>query len=115
MSIAITSLVAAIMFAESGGQPQGINSHGAAGKWQIKAAVVQDVNRHFGQHYRWPESALHDGEARNICTLHLLRLSRAWCVSEAEARRLALAWRWGVAGSKKHMRGKSLYWERVKG
>jgi hypothetical protein len=102
----LTNLITALIAVESGGRDNAIGDNGRAlGPLQIHRAVVLDVNRITGSHYRW-ESMTNRAQARAVCEAYLKHYGRG-CTTEQLARR----WNGGPAGDRKQ--ATLSYWNKV--
>jgi len=102
-----TELLAALIAVESGGNDQAIGDNGRAlGPLQIHRAVVQDVNRFTGSHYRW-EDMTNRAQARAVCEAYLKHYGRG-----ATTEQLARRWNGGPTGDRKS--ATEAYWAKVK-
>lgn len=87
-----------------------VSKSGAIGRYQIKPAVVEDVNRRYGT--RFMAADMHNPRrARHVAEMHLeaLRARRP----QADMCWLVRAWSQGARGADEH-RG-YWYWKRVAG
>lgn len=101
------TLLAALIAVESGGNDRAVGDHGRAiGALQIHAAVVADVNRHYGTTYRHAD--MHDrAKAARVCGLYL-RTYAPGATPEVQAR----VWNGGPRGAAKA--STVGYWARVR-
>jgi hypothetical protein len=104
----LTNLITALIAVESGGNDMAIGDGGRAiGPLQIHRAVVVDVNRITGSHYRHQDMT-NRAQARAVCEAYLRHYGRG-----ATTEQLARKWNGGgPAGDKK--RATKAYWEKVK-
>lgn len=102
----ISNLITALIIVESSGNDMAIGDNGKAiGPLQIHKAVVLDVNRFTGSHYRW-ESMTNRAQARAVCEAYLKHYGKG-CTTEQLARR----WNGGPSGDKKQ--ATQAYWNKV--
>ena len=105
--VTISNLITAIIMVESSGNDMAIGDNGKAiGPLQIHKAVVLDVNRITGSHYRW-ESMTNRAQARAVCEAYLKHYGKG-CTTEQLARK----WNGGPSGDKKQ--ATEAYWAKVK-
>ena len=104
----LNSLISALMIVESSNNDMAIGDQGRAiGCLQIHKAVVLDVNRITGSHYRW-ESMTNRVQARAVCEAYLKHYGKG-CTTEQLARK----WNGGgPAGDRKS--ATEAYWAKVK-
>ena len=103
----LTNLITALIAVESGGRDSAIGDQGRAlGPLQIHRAVVTDVNRITGAHYRHSEMT-NRVQARAVCEAYLRHYGKN-CTTEQLARR----WNGGPAGDRKS--ATEAYWAKVK-
>ena len=107
-----TLLLSALMLVESNNNPKAVSPNGKeVGVLQISKAVVTDVNRTYGTHYRLKDR--YDvGMSKSICSLYL----RKYCTRTRIKRPitdedLARVWNGGPKGWQKE--STLFYWERV--
>lgn len=101
------ALLAALIAVESGGNDLARGSRGELGALQIRPALVRDVNRIHGTHYRHAEMT-NRAVAVRVCVLYVEHYAPG-CNAETQAR----VWNGGPRGAQ---RGRTLvYWQRVKG
>jgi hypothetical protein len=92
----ITNLISALIIVESGGNDLAIGDNGRAiGPLQIHKAVVLDVNRFTGSHYRHQDMT-NRAQARAVCEAYLKHYGRG-----ASTEQLARRWNGGPSGDKK--------------
>jgi hypothetical protein len=92
----LTNLISALIAVESGGRDSAIGDQGRAiGPLQIHRAVVTDVNRITGAHYRHSEMT-NRTIARKVCQAYLEHYARG-ATDEQAARR----WNGGPTGDRK--------------
>lgn len=105
--MSLSTLIAAIIAVESGGNDLAIGDGGKAiGPLQIHRAYVQDVNERCGTHYRW-ESMTNRTEAVEVFTLYI----RIYAPKNATEEQIA---RIHNGGPKGHRRASTLpYWRKV--
>ena len=104
----ISNLISALIIVESSGNDQAIGDQGRAiGCLQIHRAVVQDVNRITGSHYRHQDMT-NRAQARAVCEAYLTHYGRGKTTEEQ-----ARIWNGGPQG---HNRKKATeaYWAKVK-
>lgn len=104
----LNSLISALMIVESGNNDQAIGDQGRAiGCLQIHKAVVLDVNKFTGSHYRHQDMT-NRAQARAVCEAYLKHWGKG-CTTEQLARK----WNGGgPSGDKK--KATEAYWLRVK-
>jgi hypothetical protein len=103
----LNSLISALMIVESSNNDLAIGDQGRAiGCLQIHKAVVLDVNRITGSHYRW-ESMTNRVQARAVCEAYLRHYGRG-----ATTEQLARRWNGGPTGDRKT--ATVAYWAKVK-
>jgi hypothetical protein len=92
----LTNLISALIAVESSGNDLAIGDQGRAiGPLQIHRAVVVDVNRFTGSHYRHSEMT-NRTIARNVCQAYLEHYGKG-CTTEQLARK----WNGGPTGDRK--------------
>jgi len=102
----LTNLITALIAVESSGNDLAIGDNGRAlGPLQIHRAVVLDVNRITGSHYRW-ESMTNRVQARAVCAAYLTHYGRG-----ATTEQLARRWNGGPTGDRKT--ATVAYWRRI--
>ena len=102
----ISNLISALIIVESSGNDMAIGDNGRAiGPLQIHKAVVLDVNRITGSHYRW-ESMTNRAQARAVCEAYLRHYGRG-----ASTEQLARRWNGGPSGDRKQ--ATQAYWNKV--
>jgi len=103
----ISNLISALIIVESSGNDQAIGDQGRAiGCLQIHKAVVADVNKFTGSHYRHQDMT-NRAQARAVCGAYLKHYCKG-CSTEQLARR----WNGGPAGDRKS--ATEAYWAKVK-
>lgn len=103
----LTNLITALIAVESGGRDNAIGDNGRAiGPLQIHRAVVLDVNRITGSHYRHHDMT-NRAQARAVCEAYLRHYGRG-----ASTEQLARRWNGGPAGDRKQ--ATEAYWAKVK-
>jgi len=103
----LSNLITALIAVESSGNDLAIGDQGRAlGPLQIHRAVVLDVNRITGSHYRW-ESMTNRVQARAVCAAYLTHYGRG-----ATTEQLARRWNGGPTGDRKT--ATVAYWAKVK-
>jgi hypothetical protein len=103
----ISNLISALIIVESSGNDQAIGDQGRAiGCLQIHRAVVQDVNRITGSHYRHQDMT-NRAQARAVCEAYLKHYGRG-----ATTEQLARRWNGGPTGDRKS--ATEAYWAKVK-
>jgi hypothetical protein len=103
----LNSLISALMIVESSNNDLAIGDQGRAiGCLQIHRAVVLDVNRITGSHYRHQDMT-NRVQARAVCEAYLKHYGKG-CTTEQLARR----WNGGPAGDRKS--ATEAYWANVK-
>lgn len=101
-------LLSALIAVESHGNPKAIGDRGkAVGILQIHAGVVDDVNRVYHTHYRWPEDCFDPAKSRAICRQYI---SIYYGGSDPEV--IARLWNGGPRGIRS--RATVSYWNRVR-
>ena len=102
----ISNLISALIIVESSGNDQSIGDQGRAiGCLQIHKAVVLDVNKFTGSHYRHQDMT-NRVAARAVCQAYLEHYGRGK-TTEQQAR----IWNGGPTGDKKE--ATVTYWRRV--
>ena len=102
----LSNLISALIIVESSGNDLAIGDNGRAlGPLQIHRAVVLDVNRITGSHYRW-ESMTNRVQARAVCAAYLTHYGRG-----ATTEQLARRWNGGPTGDRKT--ATVAYWRRI--
>lgn len=103
----LTNLITALIAVESSNNDLAIGDQGRAiGCLQIHKAVVVDVNRFTGSHYRHQDMT-NRAQARAVCEAYLTHYGKG-CTIEQLARR----WNGGPAGDRKSTT--EGYWAKVK-
>ena len=104
----ISNLISALIIVESSGNDMAIGDNGKAiGPLQIHKAVVLDVNRFTGSHYRHDQMT-NRVAARQVCEAYLKHYGKG-CTTEQLARK----WNGGgPAGDKK--KATEAYWNKVR-
>jgi len=103
----ISNLISALIIVESSGNDRAIGDQGRAiGCLQIHKAVVLDVNKFTGSHYRHQDMT-NRAQARAVCEAYLKHYGKG-CSTEQLARR----WNGGPAGDRKS--ATEVYWAKVK-
>ena len=103
----LNNLISALMIVESSNNDLAIGDQGRAiGCLQIHKAVVVDVNRFTGSHYRW-EAMTNRAQARAVCEAYLTHYGKG-----ATTEQLARRWNGGPAGDRKS--ATEAYWAKVK-
>lgn len=104
----ISNLISALIIVESSGNDMAIGDHGKAiGPLQIHKAVVLDVNKFTGSHYRHQDMT-NRAQARAVCEAYLRHYGKG-CSTEQLARK----WNGGgPSGDKK--KSTEAYWAKVK-
>ena len=103
----LTNLISALIMVESSNNDMAIGDQGRAiGCLQIHKAVVLDVNRITGSHYRW-EAMTNRVQARAVCQAYLTHYGRG-----ATTEQLARRWNGGPTGDRKA--ATMAYWSKVK-
>jgi hypothetical protein len=103
----LTNLITALIAVESGGRDNAIGDNGKAiGPLQIHRAVVLDVNRITGSHYRHQDMT-NRAKARAVCEAYLRHYGRG-----ATTEQLARKWNGGPTGDRKP--ATVAYWQKVK-
>jgi len=104
----LSNLITALIAVESSGNDLAIGDQGrAVGPLQIHRAVVQDVNRITGGHYRW-EAMTNRVQARAVCEAYLTHYGKGKS-TEDQAR----IWNAGPQGHKKKQATQA-YWNKVR-
>ena len=102
----LTNLISALMLVESSNNDLAIGDQGRAiGCLQIHKAVVVDVNRFTGSHYRHSEMT-NRAQARAVCEAYLKHYGKG-----ATTEQLARRWNGGPTGDRKT--ATVAYWRRV--
>jgi hypothetical protein len=102
----LTNLISALIAVESGGRDSAIGDGGRAlGPLQIHRAVVVDVNRFTGAHYRHSEMT-NRAASRAVCEAYLTHYGRG-----ATTEQLARRWNGGPTGDRKT--ATLPYWRKV--
>jgi hypothetical protein len=103
----ISNLISALIIVESSGNDMAIGDNGKAiGPLQIHKAVVLDVNRITGSHYRHDQMT-NRAAARQVCEADLKHYGRG-----ATTEQLARRWNGGPSGDKKQ--ATEAYWNKVR-
>jgi hypothetical protein len=103
----LNSLISALMIVESSNNDLAIGDQGRAiGCLQIHKAVVLDVNRITGSHYRHQDMT-NRAQARAVCEAYLKHYGRG-----ATTEQLARRWNGGPTGDRKS--ATEAYWAKVK-
>ena len=103
----LTNLITALIAVESSGNDLAIGDQGRAiGCLQIHKAVVLDVNRITGSHYKHSEMT-NRVAARAVCETYLKAYGKG-----ASTEQLARRWNGGPAGDRKS--ATEAYWSKVK-
>ena len=103
----LTNLITALIAVESSGNDLAIGDQGRAiGRLQIHRAVVLDVNRFTGSHYRHQDMT-NRATARKVCQAYLEHYGRRGATTEQLARR----WNGGPTGDRKT--ATLPYWRKV--
>ena len=103
----LTNLISALIIVESSGNDMAIGDQGRAiGCLQIHKAVVLDVNRITGSHYRHQDMT-NRVAARAVCEAYLKHYGRG-----ATTEQLARRWNGGPTGD--HKPATVAYWAKVK-
>jgi soluble lytic murein transglycosylase-like protein len=103
----LTNLITALIAVESSGNDMAIGDQGRAiGCLQIHRAVVLDVNRITGSHYRHQDMT-NRVQARAVCEAYLKHYGRG-----ATTEQLARRWNGGPTGDRKP--ATVAYWAKVK-
>lgn len=103
----LSNLISALIIVESSGNDLAIGDQGRAiGCLQIHKAVVLDVNRITGSHYKHSEMT-NRVAARTVCEIYLNAYGK-----EASTEQLARRWNGGPAGDLKS--ATEAYWAKVK-
>ena len=102
----LTNLITALIAVESSGNDLAIGDQGRAiGPLQIHRAVVVDVNRFTGSHYRHQDMT-NRATARKVCQAYLEHYGRG-----ATTEQLARRWNGGPTGDRKT--ATLPYWRKV--
>jgi len=102
----LTNLITALIAVESSGNDLAIGDNGRAlGPLQIHRAVVLDVNRITGSHYRHQDMT-NRVQARAVCAAYLTHYGRG-----ATTEQLARRWNGGPTGDRKP--ATVAYWAKV--
>jgi hypothetical protein len=103
----ISNLISALIIVESSGNDRAIGDQGRAiGCLQIHKAVVADVNKFTGSHYRHQDMT-NRVQARAVCEAYLKHYGRG-----ASTEQLARRWNGGPSGDKKQ--ATEAYWNKVR-
>lgn len=103
----ISNLISALIIVESSGNDMAIGDHGKAiGPLQIHKAVVLDVNKLTGSHYRHQDMT-NRAQARAVCEAYLRHYGKG-----ATPEQLARRWNGGPKGDTKT--STEAYWSKVK-
>jgi len=103
----MSNLITALIAVESGGNDMAIGDNGKAiGALQIHKAVVIDVNRITGSHYRHQDMT-NRAQARAVCEAYLKAYGKG-----ATTEQLARRWNGGPTGDKKQ--ATEAYWNKVR-
>jgi hypothetical protein len=103
----ISNLISALIIVESSNNDMAIGDQGRAiGCLQIHRAVVLDVNRITGSHYRHQDMT-NRAQARAVCEAYLKHYGRG-----ATTEQLARRWNGGPTGDRKS--ATEAYWAKVK-
>ena len=103
----ISNLISALIIVESSGNDLAIGDGGKAiGPLQIHKAVVLDVNRFTGSHYRHQDMT-NRAQARAVCEAYLRHYGKG-----ATPEQLARRWNGGPTGDRKT--STEAYWAKVK-
>jgi len=103
----LSNLITALIIVESSGNDQAIGDQGRAiGCLQIHKAVILDVNRITGSHYRHQDMT-NRVAARAVCEAYLKHYGRG-----ATTEQLARRWNGGPTGDRKS--ATEAYWAKVK-
>jgi hypothetical protein len=103
----ISNLISALIIVESSGNDMAIGDGGKAiGPLQIHKAVVLDVNRFTGSHYRHQDMT-NRAQARAVCEAYLRHYGKG-----ATPEQLARRWNGGPTGDRKT--STEAYWAKVK-
>ena len=103
----ISNLISALIIVESSNNDMAIGDQGRAiGCLQIHRAVVLDVNRITGSHYRHQDMT-NRAQARAVCEAYLTHYGRG-----ATTEQLARRWNGGPTGDRKS--ATEAYWAKVK-
>jgi hypothetical protein len=104
----ISNLISALIIVESSGNDLAIGDGGLAiGPLQIHKAVVLDVNRITGSHYRHSEMT-NRAQARAVCEAYLRHYGKGKSIEEQ-----ARIWNSGPSAHKKKA-ATDAYWAKVK-
>ena len=102
----LSNLITALIAVESSGNDMAVGDNGRAlGPLQIHRAVVLDVNKFTGSHYRW-ESMTNRAQARAVCEAYLTHYGKGKTTEEQ-----ARIWNGGPTGNKKQ--STLGYWNKV--
>ena len=111
----LASLIAALIFVESGGNPNAIGDRGRAiGVLQVHREVVTDVNRLYGTQYSHQQMT-NPVKARQVAALYLQYWGRAYerqTGKRPSPEVLARIWNGGPAGWRKN--STLPYWKKVR-
>jgi hypothetical protein len=103
----LSNLISALIMVESSNNDLAIGDQGRAiGCLQIHKAVVADVNKFTGSHYRHQDMT-NRAQARAVCEAYLKAYGKG-CTTEQLARR----WNGGPTGDRKS--ATEAYWAKVK-
>jgi hypothetical protein len=103
----LTNLITALIIVESSGNDLAIGDQGRAiGPLQIHKAVVVDVNRFTGAHYRHQDMT-NRAAARAVCEAYLTHYGK-----NATTEQLARRWNGGPTGDRKS--ATEAYWAKVR-
>ena len=103
----ISNLISALIIVESSGNDKAIGDQGRAiGCLQIHKAVVADVNKFTGLHYRHQDMT-NRAQSRAVCEAYLKHYGKG-----ATPEQLARRWNGGPAGDRKS--ATEAYWAKVK-
>jgi hypothetical protein len=104
----ISNLISALIMVESSGNDMAIGDNGKAiGPLQIHRAVVLDVNRFTGSHYRHQDMT-NRAQARAVCEAYLKHYGKGKTTEEQ-----ARIWNAGPQGHKKKTATEA-YWNKVR-
>jgi len=104
-----STLLAALIAVESGGNNQAIGDEGRSiGCLQITEACVLDVNRIYSTTFKWPDDCFNRYLSQRICTLYLSHYGG----EKPTDHKLARIWNAGPEGYKKA--ASRAYWRKVK-
>ena len=105
----LPQLMSALIAIESGGDNSKVGDAGEVGILQIREICVRDVNRIYGTKYAWPEAALDEATAMEICRKYLTYYGAR--VKNCTPEQAARIWNGGPRGWRlKATRG---YWKKV--